>query len=90
MREGRTVDLFYDDKSYVFARVLGKEAVIFEFNKTPGAKSVKINLDGLGMDRVSKLNVIFGLSDGNTEIAVKDNKFETMSLPVVVYKVLAK
>jgi glycosidase len=57
MRIGRTIDLFSDDESYVFARQHGSETLIIAFNRQNQPKQVKVPAIGL-KDGVTLKSVI--------------------------------
>ena len=57
MRIGRTIDLFSDDESYVFARQHGSETLIIAFNRQNQQKQVKVPSIGL-KDGVTLKSVI--------------------------------
>jgi glycosidase len=87
IREGRTIDLFYDDTTYIFARVFGKQAIIFQFNNDGKGKSVEIDLKGLGIGQALEIEILSGQSAGG-KTKVKNNKFKTKSGILSVYRVV--
>lgn len=50
VRRGKTIDLYYDDEVYAFARQAGKETVIVTVNNSTLDRSVKIRFADLGLD----------------------------------------
>ena len=57
LRQGRLIDLFYDDDVYVYARQDAKETVIIALNRA-GEKSVTIPADSLGLHEGEQLTGI--------------------------------
>lgn len=94
MQKGKTVDLYYDDDTYIFARVLNiNEAVIVALSKTQKLKMVNINLDDIGIGKVKKLQVLKGIIlDGKDTSDVKTSvkQFVLLRNSPVVYKALIK
>lgn len=55
IRKGRTIDLFYDDDSYAFARRDGNETVVIVLNRTATPKKIKIPVSLIETDADSQL-----------------------------------
>jgi neopullulanase len=49
LRQGRLIDLFYDDDAYVFARQDGSETVIVAFNRANQVKQVRVPAGAIGL-----------------------------------------
>lgn len=94
IKKGKTIDLYYDEDTYIFARVLNSdEVVIIALSKTEKLKSVKINLDNLGIGKIKQLQVLRGLTTNSKEVwDVKENKYEFILLrnSPIVYKTIIK
>jgi glycosidase len=56
IRQGRLVDLFYDDDSYVFARQDQSETVILAFNRSGQEKKVTVPVGLVGVKDGASLN----------------------------------
>jgi glycosidase len=50
VRNGKTIDLFYDNDAYVFARTNGCKTIIFAFNFSNQKKRVEFNSLAIGVD----------------------------------------
>ena len=75
LRNGRTIDLFYDDDAYVFARRQDNETVIVAFNRLNQEKRVTIPAGAIGLmkDGVTLMPLI-GAADGRVvggEVVIK-------------------
>jgi neopullulanase len=68
MRYGRTIDLFYDDETYVFARQHGNETVIVAFNRQNQEKQVTIRVGTIGMKDGATLRTLIG-SDATSRVS---------------------
>ncbi|HEU4509300.1 MAG TPA: alpha-amylase family glycosyl hydrolase, partial [Pyrinomonadaceae bacterium] len=64
LRSGRTIDLFYDDDAYVFARRQDKESVIIGLNRQNQRKSVTIPAGAIGLKDGVTLMPLIGAADG--------------------------
>ena len=61
IRSGRTIDLFYDDETYVFARQQGNETVIIAFNRQNQQKQVTIPAGTIGLKDGVTLKSVIGV-----------------------------
>lgn len=61
IRSGRTIDLFSDDGTYVFARQQGDETVIIAFNRQNQQKFVKIPAGTIGLKDGVTLKSVIGI-----------------------------
>ena len=77
MRSGRTIDLFYDDETYVFARQQGDETLIIAFNRQNQQKSVKIPAGTIGLKDGVTLKALIG-TDASSRVS---NGEVVLSLP---------
>jgi glycosidase len=86
LKEGRLIDLFYDDDVYVFARQDKHETVILAFNRNPRERTVAIPASAIGLKDGTELAGVIGTSGGAR--VVKGNA--TLAVPArtaVAYKV---
>ena len=60
MRTGRTIDLFYDDETYVFARQQGSETLIIALNRQKQQKPVMIPVGTIGLKDGAVLKTVIG------------------------------
>lgn len=60
IRTGRTIDLFYDDETYVFARQHGNETLIVAINRQKQQKSVKLPVGTIGLKDGVMLKTLIG------------------------------
>jgi glycosidase len=60
LRDGRLIDLFYDDDTYAFARLDGSETVIVAINRAAQEKKVTIPAGSIGVKDRSELIVLSG------------------------------
>jgi glycosidase len=60
LRDGRLIDLFYDDDTYAFARQDGSETVIVAINRAAQEKKVTIPAGSVGVKDRSELIVLSG------------------------------
>ena len=73
IRSGRTIDLFYDDDAYVFARQHNNETVIVAFNRQNQEKRVTIPAGAIGLKDGITLLPLIGAADGrvvNGEVVI--------------------
>lgn len=77
LRNGRLIDLFYDDDAYVFARRSGKETVIITINRGDKERKVTLPLGTIGVRDGSQLVPLLP-SAGSTRVA---NGNATLLLP---------
>ena len=77
IRSGRLIDLFYDDDSYVFARLLGAETIIIAFNREDKQKQVTIPAASIGLKNGVTLKTLIG-ADTSTRVL---NGAATLVLP---------
>jgi glycosidase len=62
LRQGRLIDLFYDDDAYVFAREIQTETVIVAFNRDGAEKKLTLPLDAMGFRDGAELSPLIGTS----------------------------
>jgi glycosidase len=62
VRQGRLIDLFYDDDTYVFARQDGSETVIIALNRADKEKQVTLPAGALGLRAGVELRNLIGTS----------------------------
>ncbi len=60
MRQGRLIDLFFDDESYVFARQLGRETVVVAINREGKEKPLIVPLGSIGLRDGTVLRSLIG------------------------------
>jgi hypothetical protein len=77
MRQGRLIDLFYDDDTYVFARQDGAETVIVAFNRDTREKKVSVPAKAIGLRDGAELASVIGTSGGARVV----NGSATLALP---------
>jgi len=85
IRQGRLIDLFYDDDVYVFARQDGAETVIIAINRAEKEKKVTVPAHAIGLRDGAELSSLIG-TIGSSRIA---NGQATLTLPArtaVAYK----
>lgn len=73
IRSGRTIDLFYDDDAYVFARQHNNETVIVAFNRQNQEKRVTIPAGAIRLKDGVTLMPLIGAADGrvvNGEVVI--------------------
>ena len=61
MRSGRTIDLFSDDETYVFARQHGNETLIIAFNRHKQPKQVTVPAGTIGLKDGVTLKSVIGV-----------------------------
>ena len=74
LRSGRTIDLFYDDDAYVFARQHNGDTVIVAFNRQDQEKRVTIPAGSIGLKDGATLMPLIGAADGRVvdgEVVIK-------------------
>jgi alpha-glucosidase len=64
LRQGRLIDLFYDDDVYVFARQDKNETVIVAFNRAPRERKVTIPASAIGVKNGAKLSPLIDKASG--------------------------
>jgi neopullulanase len=72
LREGKLIDLYYDDDTYVFARQDQTETVIVAFNRAAKEKTVTIPANALGL---RDGNELFNLADSSDASSVTKGGF---------------
>jgi neopullulanase len=77
LRDGKLVDLFYDDDAYVFARIDSKEKAIIVINRAGAEKSISFLMANIGVKDGSRLASVYGGRKG----AVVTNKSATLTVP---------
>jgi glycosidase len=85
LREGRLIDLYYDDDVYIFARQDQGETVIVAFNRAGQEKKLAIPAGSIGLNDGVEIDSLIGTT-GNTRVA---NGQAMLSLPAktaVAYK----
>jgi glycosidase len=76
LRDGKLIDLYYDDDVYVFARKNKSELVIVAFNSSGNEKKVNIPTGSLGLKDGMDLSALIGtatrarLVNGNSELTL--------------------
>lgn len=61
IRHGRTIDLFYDDDAYAYARQDSNETVIIVLNRSSAAKTIRIPMSSLNLtDKVQPVSLFGG------------------------------
>jgi glycosidase len=60
LRQGRLVDLFYDDDTYVFARQDKSETLLVAFNRADKEKKVTVPAGSIGLKDGAGLDVLIG------------------------------
>ena len=61
MRQGRLIDLFYDDETYVFARQHGNETLIIALNRQNQQKRVTVPAGTIGLKDGTTLKSVLGV-----------------------------
>jgi glycosidase len=64
IRQGRLIDLFYDDDAYVFARQDQNETVIVAINRSQHEKKVTVQARSIGLKDGTELSALVGTSGG--------------------------
>jgi glycosidase len=77
VRQGRLIDLFYDDDAYVFARQDGAETVIVAFNRGTSEKRITVPASAIGLRDGAELASVIGTSGGARVV----NGSATLALP---------
>jgi neopullulanase len=77
IRNGRLIDLFYDDDSYVFARQDGSETVIIAFNRVAQEKKITVPVGAINVRDGAELMSLLG-AFGNIRVT---NGSTTLLLP---------
>ncbi|MGI8897646.1 MAG: alpha-amylase family glycosyl hydrolase [Pyrinomonadaceae bacterium] len=77
IRNGRLIDLFYDDDSYAFARQDRSETLIIAFNRGAHEKKIPVPVGALGLRNKSQAVGTIG----SNEIATIVNGIVTLTLP---------
>lgn len=98
LREGQTIDLFYDNEVYVFARKLtGPERRvirIFAFNNSDKEKTIEISNQSIGSDifRILAEKEISSIFENAPNLTSENGKWKIVVPPkdVVVYKMNGK
>jgi glycosidase len=77
LRDGRLIDLFYDDDSYVFVRQDQSETVIIALNRSKKEKKVTIPAGAVGLKDGAELATLIGITGGSRVM----NGVATLSVP---------
>jgi glycosidase len=64
LRDGRLIDLFYDDDAYVFARQDSKETIIIAINRATQEKKVVLPAGAIGLKDGAELTSLIGSAAG--------------------------
>ena len=64
LRDGRLIDLFYDDDSYVFARQDQSETVIIAINRAAQEKQITVPAGSIGLRNGTDVAPLIGTSSG--------------------------
>lgn len=86
LRQGRLIDLFYDDDAYAFARQDNKETVIIAINRAAKKRAVTVPASAIGFKDGTELASVIGTS-GTARVV---NGTATISMPsraAVAYRV---
>jgi glycosidase len=67
IREGRLIDLYYDDDAYVFARQDLSETVLVAMNRSKKEKTITLPLGTIGLRDGVELTPLIGTSGGRVE-----------------------
>lgn len=87
LRDGRLIDLFYDDDAYVFTRQDSKGTIIIAINRQGQEKNVTVPASSVGLKDGARLTSLIGTTPG----ARVTNGQATLSIPArtaVAYGVL--
>lgn len=77
LRNGKTIDLVYDNDVYVFAREKDLARVIIAFNKSDQTKDVSFDFDS----RITKREILVPLLGEHKEITLNENKRISLQIP---------
>jgi glycosidase len=77
MRRGRSIDLFYDDEVYIFARQDERETVVLAFNRSAPEKRIVIPVGVLNLQTGAALVPVLG---SQPEVKVSNDTF-SLTLP---------
>jgi glycosidase len=69
LRDGRLIDLFYDDDAYVFARQDRNETVIVAINRSAKERKVTIPAAAIGVREGASLAVLIGTTRGSSVVS---------------------
>jgi glycosidase len=69
LRDGRLIDLFYDDDAYVFARQDQSETVIVAINRSAKERKVSIPAAAIGVREGASLAVLIGTTRGSSVVS---------------------
>jgi glycosidase len=72
LRNGKLIDLYYDDDAYAYARDDGKEKVIIVLNRASTAKNISISATNLGEGKSLRLAPLYGGGTG-TVLLITDS-----------------
>jgi glycosidase len=62
LRNGRLIDLVYDDDAYVFARLDGQETVVVAVNRQNQERQLIVQTDSIGLKEGIDLKALIGIS----------------------------
>ena len=85
IRSGRTVDLFYDDEAYVFARQHGNETLIIAFNRQNQQKQVTVPAGTIGLKDGVTLKSVIGV-DASSRVVNGDVALNLPAQTAVAFK----
>ena len=88
LSEGKTIDLFYDNDVYIFARKFGQETFVIAFNRSDEPKgSLTLSASTIGVRDSSRIQPRIGIAGVSY---VKDGKFGIFVNPksVVAYEII--
>jgi neopullulanase len=85
LRRGQLWHIFWDQNSYAFARVSGKESVLVAFNTGGEKKSLRLSLADTPLEAAQKLKSLFGgqdsaVQDGSVEITLAAHETQIYSV----------
>jgi len=85
LRNGRLIDLVYDDDAYVFARLDGRETVVVAVNRQNQERQLIVQTDSIALKEGTDLKALIGISP-SAKVA---NGRVTLSMPaktVIAFK----
>jgi len=87
LRDGRVIDLYYDDDVYAFARQDSSETIIIAINRASTEKLIKIPATTIQSSEGSRLLNLFGATRGAT-VANAEIRLRVPERTAIVYKVM--
>ncbi len=87
LRQGKLIDLYYDDETYVFARQDQTETVIVAFNRDGTEKKLPLQLGAIGIKEGSEMSPLVGarttsrVSNGQALLSLPARSAAAFSLP---------